>query len=591
MKQKKILSNIFVYIMAFVVMVSISALSVNAAQLPVNLGTAGDFAILSKSGISTTGTTSITGDIGVSPIDSTAITGFGLVMDASNEFSTSSPDFVPLQVTGKVYAADYTPPTPAKMTTAVSDMETAFTDAQGRTTDSSPEDTTELGAGDISGMTIVPGLHKWSTGVLINAGSVTGDPNGVTLDCQGDANAVFIFQIAKDLTVGNGAQVTLINGCQAKNIFWAVAENAVPAGVTLGTTSVFKGNILAVSAITLATGANLNGRALAQTAVTLDANTIVVPPAVTPSDVDVCATAVCITSANSSVVDPLFIPKLGSELIRGTAAYLGRTSTYTGPATNPFGEGTDTIKWKVTIEGPSALTADMVDLDEVGTLDTPETISSLATSHYPFSAIGEILVTLGSCDVADLHDNSCLHDNSFSLDENDIFTNADKIVFNSNAPLGVYTIKYELVDTRGTINDTTDDVVLSNVHAVTLTLTAVVEAPPSNGGSNGGGSRSGGGSKSKNIVNAPAPKPATVIELEQTAPPVVKPVLVVEPAVVQPTQPESKGTGITGAITAFTSKTLAAVPLWVKITGLVALIFAAALALILNLSAGKKKVS
>src|SRR3989338_7131225 len=136
MKQNKILSNILVYFMVFAFM----AFSVNAAQPAVNLGTAGNFVILAKSGISTTGTTSIVGDIGVSPIDSTAITGFGLIADSSNTFSTSS------LVTGKAYAADYAPPTPTKMTTAVSDMETAYTDAAGRTL----PDATELGAGDRS---------------------------------------------------------------------------------------------------------------------------------------------------------------------------------------------------------------------------------------------------------------------------------------------------------------------------------------------------------------------------------------------------------------------------------------------------------
>src|SRR3990172_12767279 len=104
-------------------------------------------------------------------------------MDPSNEFSTSS------LVNGKVYTADYAPPTPAKMTAAVSDMEIAYTDAAGRTL----PDYTELGAGDISGMTLTPGLYKWGTGVSIN--------NGVTLNCQGNSNAVFIFQISQDLTV------------------------------------------------------------------------------------------------------------------------------------------------------------------------------------------------------------------------------------------------------------------------------------------------------------------------------------------------------------------------------------------------------
>ena len=94
-----------------------------AGPAAVNLGSAGSFAILSKSGISTTGTTSIIGDIGVSPIDSTAITGFALTLDSSTQFATS-----PI-VTGKIYAADYSVPTPAKMTTAIGDMQTAYTDA------------------------------------------------------------------------------------------------------------------------------------------------------------------------------------------------------------------------------------------------------------------------------------------------------------------------------------------------------------------------------------------------------------------------------------------------------------------------------
>ena len=223
------------------------------AQAPVPLGSAANFAILAKSGISTTGTTSIVGNIGVSPAAATYITGFGLIMDASNQFSTSS------LVTGKVYAPGYAVPTPANMTTAVSDMQTAYTNAAGRTL----PDFTELGAGNISGKTLVPGLYKWGTGLLI-------DNTGVTL--SGGANDVWIFQIAGTLTVNSGAIVTLSGGAQAKNIFWQVAGKT-----TLGTTSQFKGNILCQTAIVLNTGATLNGRALAQTAVTLNANTIAKP--------------------------------------------------------------------------------------------------------------------------------------------------------------------------------------------------------------------------------------------------------------------------------------------------------------------------
>jgi hypothetical protein len=224
-----------------------------AGRMPVNLRTAGNFVVLAETGVSTTGTTAVVGDIGVSPVAATYLTGFSLIIDSTNAFSTSS------FVTGKLYAADYASPTPAVMTTAVSDMQTAFTDAAGRTT----PDFTELGAGDISGLTLVPGLYKWGTGVLITNA-------GVTL--SGGANDVWIFQIAGDLTVSNSAMVTLAGGAQAKNIFWQVSGQA-----TLGTAADFKGVVLSQTLISLNTGAIMNGRALAQTAVTLNATAITAP--------------------------------------------------------------------------------------------------------------------------------------------------------------------------------------------------------------------------------------------------------------------------------------------------------------------------
>ena len=217
---------------------------------PVNLRTSGDFVILSTAGISTTGTTHITGDIGVSPIKATAITGFGLIMDVSNTFSTSS------LVTGKVYAANYTTPTPTKMTTAVGDMETAYTNAAGR----SLPDYSELYTGNLTGRTLTHGLYNWSTGVLVSAGGVT---------ISGTASDVWIFQIAQNLELSSGAIVTLSGDAQASNIFWQVAGQ-----VTLGTTAAMKGIILCQTKIVMNTGATLNGRALAQTAVTLDANIV-----------------------------------------------------------------------------------------------------------------------------------------------------------------------------------------------------------------------------------------------------------------------------------------------------------------------------
>ncbi len=219
---------------------------------PVVLGTAGNFVILAKTTITTTGTTSIVGDIGLSPAATSFIIGFALSMDSSNVFATSS------LVTGRIYAADMAPPTPSTMTTAILDMQNAFTDAAGRTL----PDYTELGAGNIDGLTLVPGLYKWGTGVTF--------ATGVTL--SGGADDVWIFQIAQDLTVGNGAIVTLSGGAQAKNIFWQVSGQVV-----LGTTSDFKGTILCQTQIALQTGATLLGRALAQTAVTMDANAVTRP--------------------------------------------------------------------------------------------------------------------------------------------------------------------------------------------------------------------------------------------------------------------------------------------------------------------------
>jgi hypothetical protein len=229
-----------------------AAASAAAGPAPVNLGTAGYFVILAKTGVSTTGTTAIVGDIGVSPVAASYITGFSLIADSTKTFSTSS------VVTGKLYASDYAAPTPAVMTTAVSDMQTAFTDAAGRTT----PDFTELAAGDISGLTLVPGLYKWGTGVSIT--------NGVTL--SGGADDVWIFQIAGDLIVNNSTIVTLTGGAQAKNIFWQVSGQA-----NLGTAADFKGIILSQTLISLNTGAVMNGRALAQTAVTLNATAITSP--------------------------------------------------------------------------------------------------------------------------------------------------------------------------------------------------------------------------------------------------------------------------------------------------------------------------
>jgi hypothetical protein len=238
-------------------------------ELPIGLGTAGNLVILAKSGISTVPGSSVTGDMGVSPIDSTAITGFSLILDGFGTFSTSA------QVTGRIYAADYAAPTPVILTTAVSDMETAYTDAAGRTL----PDHTELGTGNIGGMTLAPGLYKWGTSVLIDA--------DVTL--AGGPDDVWIFQIAGNLTVASAKSVILSGGAQARNIFWQVAGGV---GVDIGTTSHLEGIILSQAGINMQTGASMNGRLLAQTAVTLQSNAVTAPTGSTGTTVLRSAAAV-----------------------------------------------------------------------------------------------------------------------------------------------------------------------------------------------------------------------------------------------------------------------------------------------------------
>jgi len=223
-------------------------------QPPTYLGTSSGFAILAKSGITNVplSTSLVTGDIGVSPIAAAAITGFALALDGSGTFSTSA------LVTGKVYAADYAFPTPGMMTAAVSAYEASYTDLSGRPN----PDFVELNAGDISSLTLGPGLYKWSTVVLMN--------DDVTLN--GGPNDVFIFQMSQGFTIAADAHIILTGGVQAKNIYWAAF-----GVVSMGTNSHLEGTVLSQTSITLTQGASVNGRLFAQTNVTLDQNTITKP--------------------------------------------------------------------------------------------------------------------------------------------------------------------------------------------------------------------------------------------------------------------------------------------------------------------------
>ncbi len=222
---------------------SADLLSVSGSLAAVNLGVAGNFAILSKTGITDVYKSAVLGDVGTSPI-----TGAALLLRCS-------------EVVGTVYTVDAAGPLPCRvvsatmLTTAVGDMQAAYTDAAGRIN----PDFLNLGAGNIGGKTLTPGLYKFTTAVVI--------PTDITI--AGGPNDVWIFQVAGTLIMSSAVNVTLSGGAQAKNIYWVAA-----GAVTFGTTSHFEGNILGQTGINLKTGATLNGRMLAQTAVTLQMNTV-----------------------------------------------------------------------------------------------------------------------------------------------------------------------------------------------------------------------------------------------------------------------------------------------------------------------------
>jgi hypothetical protein len=216
-------------------------------QTPVPLGAAGPFAILTKSGITDVFPSAINGDVGSSPITGAAIHLTCAEMMTGTIYSVNAAGPLPCRVTA-----------PTLLTKAVGDTEAAYTNAAGRTL----PNFTNLGGGQIGGLTLVPGLYKWTTGVLIST--------NVTL--SGGADAVWIFQIAGTLTQASATRVILKGGALPKNIFWQTS-----GAVAIGTTAHFEGVILAKTRIAMKTSASANGRLLAQTAVTLEENAVTRP--------------------------------------------------------------------------------------------------------------------------------------------------------------------------------------------------------------------------------------------------------------------------------------------------------------------------
>jgi hypothetical protein len=213
---------------------------------PINLRSAGSFAVLSQSGITDVYRSAIVGDVGTSPI-----TGAALLLECD-------------EVTGNIYTVDATGPlpcyaiAPSSLSVAINDMGFAYENAAGRT---SP-DFTELGAGEIGGLTLAPGLYKWSSDLNIST--------DVTF--SGGPNDVWIMQVSGELTEASAVKVTLAGGALAKNIIWQVAGS-----VTIGSYAHFEGVILGKTLIAVNTGASVNGRLLAQKAVTLQKSNITAP--------------------------------------------------------------------------------------------------------------------------------------------------------------------------------------------------------------------------------------------------------------------------------------------------------------------------
>jgi hypothetical protein len=208
-----------------------------AAEAKVGLGTLDSYSVLGGQTVTNTGSSVLSSDLGVSP--GTAITGF--------------PPGISL---GTTHAGD------APALQAQSDLTIAYDDAAGRAP-------TALVAGDLTGQTLVGGVYKSSSPL-----SVTGE---LTLDAQGDPNTVFIFQSDSTLITGSNSTINLVNGTQACNIYWQVGSSA-----TLGTSSDFKGTILALTSISVNTDTTVEGRALARNGqVSLDNNVFTAPGCLT----------------------------------------------------------------------------------------------------------------------------------------------------------------------------------------------------------------------------------------------------------------------------------------------------------------------
>ena len=214
-----------------------------AGPAMINLASAGSFAVMATASISSTGPVVINGDVGLAPGTSQGIP--------------------PAQVNGTIHVND------PVITQAQADLLAAYNDAVSRSTNA------QTLPGNLGGLTFTPGLYVNSTSVMISG--APGPGNNVTIDAQGNPNAVFIFKMGSTLTTGPASQVILAGGAKASHIFWVVGTSA-----TIDTTSIFKGDVLAGVTITLNTGAAVEGSMFAGSSggagsATVNASTVSVP--------------------------------------------------------------------------------------------------------------------------------------------------------------------------------------------------------------------------------------------------------------------------------------------------------------------------
>jgi hypothetical protein len=227
-------------------LVNAASATLYTSPTAVDLGVAGDYVILAKTGIATVPSSTITGDIGVSPIAATAITGFGLTMDSKGQFSTSS------QITGQAFAASYGFSTETKLTSAVGAMELAYDDADRR----APDVTNVLeGTGNIGDQNFTRGVYSFNSDITFDK----------SITFSGSANDVFIMQTSGSVLQAAGTSVILVGGALPENIFWQVAGH-----FQVGAGSVMKGVVLVKTDALFMTGSTLDGRVLAQTACNIE---------------------------------------------------------------------------------------------------------------------------------------------------------------------------------------------------------------------------------------------------------------------------------------------------------------------------------